>query len=148
MLRQAFHGVMRFLMHKVVLRAIAVPVRRRLAQFEERWRAAIARWETQARPLAGVAIVTTHRDAAYLAAWLGLREVATLEPKPGIPPSAGHLEKVLAGLQARRRIGAEGVHLVRRDDPLGLRADVHEVNEHAVALGAHDDPLDHFTASQ
>jgi hypothetical protein len=34
MLRQAFDSLMRLLMFKVVLRAIAVPVRRRLAQFE------------------------------------------------------------------------------------------------------------------
>ena len=45
--------------------------------------------------LAGVPVVTTHRDSPYLFAWLGLREVATLEPRPGLPPSAGHLEKVL-----------------------------------------------------
>lgn len=79
----------------------AAGYRERHAAFEQRWRAAVARWEQQARPLAGVPVVTTHRDSAYLFAWLGLREVATLEPKPGIPPSAGHLEKVLATLRAQ-----------------------------------------------
>jgi len=74
--------------------------RARHAQFEAKWRDAIARWETRAKPLAGLPVVTTHRDSPYLFAWLGLREVATLEPKPGIPPSAGHLEKVLAGLKS------------------------------------------------
>ncbi len=81
--------------------AHAEAYRARLARFEERWRAALARWEAQARPLSGVPVVTTHRDSPYLFAWLGLREVATLEPRPGIPPSAGHLEKVLAGLKAQ-----------------------------------------------
>ena len=81
--------------------AHAEAYRARLASFEQRWRAAIARWEAQAKPLAGVPVVSTHRDSVYLYAWLGLREVATLEPKPGIPPSAGHLEKVLAGLKAQ-----------------------------------------------
>lgn len=75
--------------------------RARLAQFEAKWRAALARWDERAKPLAGVAVISTHRDSAYLYAWLGLREVATLEPKPGIPPSAGHLEKTLAGLKAQ-----------------------------------------------
>ena len=28
--------------------------------------------------------------------WLGLIEVTTLEPKPGVPPSSGHLAEVLA----------------------------------------------------
>jgi zinc/manganese transport system substrate-binding protein len=73
----------------------------RRARFEEKWRAAITRWEAQARPLAGLPIVTTHRDSPYLFAWLGLREVATLEPKPGLPPTAGHLEKVLGILKAQ-----------------------------------------------
>ena len=75
--------------------------RARLAQFEAKWRAAMARWEARAQPLAGVPVVTTHRDSPYLFAWLGLREVATLEPKPGLPPSAGHLEKVLGLLKAQ-----------------------------------------------
>jgi len=31
--------------------------------------------------------------------WLGMEEVATLEAKPGVPPSAGHLAEVLALLK-------------------------------------------------
>lgn len=73
----------------------------RHADFEKRWRAAMARWEASGKPLAGLTVVTTHRDSAYLFDWLGLVEVATLEPKPGIPPSAGHLEKVLTLLKTR-----------------------------------------------
>lgn len=79
----------------------AAGYRARHAEFEQKWRAALARWEAKARPLAGLPVVSTHRDSSYLYAWLGLREVATLEPKPGIPPSVGHLERVLAGLKAR-----------------------------------------------
>jgi len=77
----------------------AAGYRARAAEFEKKWRAALARWEAQAKPLAGVPVVSTHRDSSYLYAWLGLKEVATLEPKPGIPPSVGHLEKVLEGLK-------------------------------------------------
>lgn len=79
----------------------AAGYRARAAEFEKKWRAALARWELQAKPLAGVAVVSTHRDSSYLYAWLGLKEVATLEPKPGIPPSVGHLERVLSGLKAQ-----------------------------------------------
>jgi zinc/manganese transport system substrate-binding protein len=79
----------------------ATAYRARFAAFENRWRAALARWEAAAKPLAGLPVVSTHRDSSYLYAWLGLKEVATLEPKPGIPPSVGHLEKVLAGLKSR-----------------------------------------------
>jgi zinc/manganese transport system substrate-binding protein len=77
----------------------AAGYRERYAQFEAKWRASLARWEARAKPLAGLPVVSTHRDSSYLYAWLGLREVATLEPKPGLPPSVGHLEKVLAGLK-------------------------------------------------
>jgi zinc/manganese transport system substrate-binding protein len=32
----------------------------------------------------------------YLYDWLGLKEVAVLEPKPGVEPSASHLQQVLS----------------------------------------------------
>jgi zinc/manganese transport system substrate-binding protein len=64
------------------------------AAFAERWRAQIARWEVQAAPLKSVAVVSQHKAWPYLFDWLGLREVATLEPKPGIEPSLAHLARV------------------------------------------------------
>jgi zinc/manganese transport system substrate-binding protein len=72
--------------------------RARAAAFEQKWLAAMARWEARRKPLAGVAVVSAHQSWAYLYDWLGMKQVAALEPKPGIPPSAGHLEKVLAEL--------------------------------------------------
>ena len=67
--------------------------------FAQRWQDAIKRWETQAAPLKGVAIVVQHKAFPYLNDWLGLREVATLEPKPGAEPTSTHLAEVLAQLQ-------------------------------------------------
>ena len=64
------------------------------AAFAERWRAKIRQWEVQAAPLKGVAVVSQHKAWAYLYDWLGLREVATLEPKPGVEPSVAHLARV------------------------------------------------------
>ena len=74
------------------------------ADFQARWQAAMARWATAAAPLKGVPVVVIHKDQAYLARWLGLVEVAAIEPKPGVPPSAGYL----AGLVTRlaRKPGA------------------------------------------
>ncbi|BBO99774.1 metal ABC transporter substrate-binding protein [Sulfuriferula nivalis] len=63
--------------------------------FMARWRAAIARWETQAAPLKGVVIVAQHQAYPYLENWLGLKQVATLEPKPGVEPSIASLSAVL-----------------------------------------------------
>jgi zinc/manganese transport system substrate-binding protein len=62
--------------------------------FAERWKARIKQWEAQAAPLKGVAVVSQHKAWTYLYDWLGLREVATLEPKPGVEPSVAHLARV------------------------------------------------------
>ncbi len=67
--------------------------------FAERWKAAIANWERQAAPLRGMNIVVHHKAFVYLENWLGLQEVATLEPKPGVEPTSAHLSEVLAQLQ-------------------------------------------------
>jgi zinc/manganese transport system substrate-binding protein len=67
--------------------------------FAQRWQAAIKRWEAQAAPLKGVTIVVQHKAFPYLSDWLGLREIATLEPKPGVEPTSSHLAEVLAQLQ-------------------------------------------------
>jgi zinc/manganese transport system substrate-binding protein len=95
---------------------VAVPLARRLAEldpanaamyqarsadFQARWNAAIQRWEKDAAPLRGVPVVVQHKAFPYLQQWLGLVEVAVLEPKPGVEPTSSHLSAVLAGLQAR-----------------------------------------------
>ena len=66
--------------------------------FLERWQQAILRWETLAAPLKGTPLVVHHKDMSYLFAWLGLREVAALEPKPGLPPTTAHLSELLTRL--------------------------------------------------
>ena len=73
--------------------------RARYKDFSARWQAAIARWEKEAAPLKGVAIVVQHKGFPYLEQWLGLKEVAALEPKPGVEPTSTHLAEVLAQLQ-------------------------------------------------
>lgn len=67
--------------------------------FALRWQAAIQRWEREAAPLRGAPIVVQHKGFPYLQQWLGLDEVAALEPKPGVEPSSGHLAEVLEQLQ-------------------------------------------------
>ncbi len=70
------------------------------SDFDSRWTQAIARWEQMAAPLRGIPVVVMHRDQVYLCHWLGLREVAAIEPKPGVPPSAGHLSQLVSKLSA------------------------------------------------
>lgn len=72
----------------------------RMADFEKRWTAGIAKWTAMAAPLKGVPIAVQHRSWVYLERWLGLTEIVPLEPKPGVPPSSGYLAEVLQKLQA------------------------------------------------
>jgi zinc/manganese transport system substrate-binding protein len=70
------------------------------ASFAQRWQQATLRWTTQAAPLRGTPVVSQHKGFVYLYDWLGLKEVAVLEPKPGVEPTATHLQEVLATLKA------------------------------------------------
>src|SRR5262249_3620059 len=67
----------------------------RAADFATRWQAAIERWQARAAPLKGVPIVVYHKDFSYFINWSGVREVGSLEPKPGIPPSPSHLAELV-----------------------------------------------------
>ncbi|MEN8129743.1 MAG: zinc ABC transporter substrate-binding protein [Pseudomonadota bacterium] len=71
--------------------------RSRLMAFRKRWMEAVAIWKARADALRGKTVVVHHREWLYLLNWLGMERLAALEPKPGLPPSAGHL----AGLQAK-----------------------------------------------
>ncbi|MBT8048924.1 MAG: zinc ABC transporter solute-binding protein [Xanthomonadales bacterium] len=67
-------------------------------EFLLRWQSAIVDWEKRAKPLAGKRVVCHHKSWVYLEDWLQLQEVATLEPVPGIPPTASHLSSLLSEL--------------------------------------------------
>lgn len=73
--------------------------RARLDDFRARWQQAMAGWSEKAAVLNGVRAVSHHQDWVYLYDWLGMVEVARLEPKPGIPPSAAHLASLTAKLK-------------------------------------------------
>jgi len=70
------------------------------SEFQAKWQAAIARWETEAAPLKGVPVVVMHKDQSYLCRWLGLKQLAAIEPKPGVPPSAGYLAQLVTTLSS------------------------------------------------
>ena len=79
-----------------------------LADFRQRWSAAIATWEERASVLRGKRVIAHHKSWVYLEAWLGLIEVATLEPVSGIPPTASHLGSLL------ERFGDKGADFIIR----------------------------------
>jgi zinc/manganese transport system substrate-binding protein len=70
-------------------------------EFSAKWNAAMQKWTQQAAPLKGLAVVEHHKNMAYLLNWLGMRGVGTLEPKPGVEPSAAHLSELLNRLQGQ-----------------------------------------------
>ena len=76
----------------------AVAYNTRLADFLERWSDALATWDQRAMSLAGLEIASHHRSFSYLVNWLGLDIVATIESKPGIPPSGAQLASLLESL--------------------------------------------------
>ena len=74
--------------------------RSRWKDFTARWQKNMIRWEHEAVALKGTRVVVHHLAFSYLLDWLGLEQVASLEPKPGIPPTTSHLEKLLKQLKA------------------------------------------------
>ncbi|MEB3238407.1 MAG: metal ABC transporter substrate-binding protein [Candidatus Sericytochromatia bacterium] len=70
-----------------------------------------AAWQARARdiPAARRKMVTYHRSLSYLANWLSIEVVDTLEPQPGIAPTPAHIKDVLV------RIPALGVPLIAQE---------------------------------
>jgi zinc/manganese transport system substrate-binding protein len=98
------------------IRAIAVALAARLREidpshaaaygerertFLTRWDEAMKGWAAKAAPLKGVNVVVHHKDWVYLLDWLGMNEVGTIEPKPGVAPGSGYLAQLLDEMPRR-----------------------------------------------
>lgn len=59
-------------------------------------------WRDRMKPLSGSAIVTYHSSWSYFAAAFGLRVVGQVEPFPGIPPTARHLQGLVERIKAEK----------------------------------------------
>ncbi|WP_087016427.1 metal ABC transporter solute-binding protein, Zn/Mn family [Thaumasiovibrio subtropicus] len=59
--------------------------------FRVKWGQKQREWREKAAPLAGKQVVAYHATYRYLFEWLGIEQVADLEPKPGISPTTSHL---------------------------------------------------------
>jgi len=58
-------------------------------------------WMKQMQPLRGTPIVTYHKNWVYFVRLFGLEEAGTVEPKPGIPPSAKHVAELVQLMRDR-----------------------------------------------
>ncbi len=56
-------------------------------------------WERQLAPFAGKYVVTYHRNYNYFIRRFGLKQYGTLEPRPGIPPSASHIAQLMSNMK-------------------------------------------------
>ena len=62
----------------------------------------LAGWNKTLAPYRGRSAVVYHREWVYFLQRFGLREAGALEPKPGIPPSAGHIAQVIMDMKAQK----------------------------------------------
>lgn len=72
----------------------------RYRAFDTKMRAAIKQWEQEAAPLKGVNVIEHHKEVSYLFNWLGISVVGSLEPKPGVEPTSGHLLELVENQKA------------------------------------------------
>jgi ABC-type Zn uptake system ZnuABC Zn-binding protein ZnuA len=77
-----------------------------LQKFNERLDQKLAEWSRLMAPYRGTKVVTYHKSFEYFAARFGLEIVGQLEPKPGIEPSATHINALIP------RMKEQGVKLV------------------------------------
>lgn len=56
-------------------------------------------WKRELAPYAGHEVVTYHENFAYFIRRFGLREYGHLEPKPGLPPSASHINSLINNMK-------------------------------------------------
>lgn len=62
--------------------------------------ARVARYRQLLAPFAGRQVVTYHQNYDYFLRRFGLRQLGTMEPKPGIPPTARHINALAQSMKA------------------------------------------------
>lgn len=78
----------------------------RLKDFLGRLDKKLAEWNPIIAGFQGKKVISYHKSFTYFVAWSGLEIAATIEPKPGIPPSSRHVDELL------KQIPAEQVQLI------------------------------------
>jgi zinc/manganese transport system substrate-binding protein len=62
--------------------------------------AKIAEWKAMAKPLKGLRFITYHEEFEYFAKSFGMEVFGTVELRPGIDPTARHIEELIASMKA------------------------------------------------
>ena len=67
--------------------------------FSERWSEALSRWENEISNLTEYPIVTHHKSFSYFVDWAKLKDVGSIEPKPGLPPTIRDLNNLYTSVK-------------------------------------------------
>ena len=67
--------------------------------FSKRWSEALSGWEKEISDLAGHPIVSHHKSFSYFIKWANLKEVGSIEPKPGLPPTIRDLNNLYTSVK-------------------------------------------------
>ncbi|MFQ5658138.1 MAG: metal ABC transporter substrate-binding protein [Candidatus Methylomirabilales bacterium] len=60
---------------------------------------AMTRWRNRIEPYRGTKVVTYHKTWSYFARRFGMEVVGYVEPKPRVPPSAAHLNRLMGRMK-------------------------------------------------
>lgn len=132
--------------------------RKNAKRFDEKLAARIEVWEAKMRPHRGKGFVSYHKSLTYLADWLGLKELGTIEPLPGIAPSPSHLASLILEIrkqEPRPIVVAERWHNQRTTRTVAEKAgtqaiflpgDVGSTKENGDYLSFMDDLLERLAA--
>jgi len=105
--------------------------------FLVRLQAKMAEWEAKLAPLKGMPIVAYHNSWPYFARRFRLNFVGFIEIKPGIPPSASHLARIIETMRARSvRIVIREPNEAKRDVEFVARSAGAKVVVLAASVGA------------
>lgn len=107
---------------------------------------ALGGWLAVMRPHAGKKLITYHRNWSYFVNRFGLEVAAELEPKPGIPPSPGHLTEVIERVRAQEvKVLLMATYFGRKAPDLVASQTGITVVERAMFPGAQPEATDYFT---
>lgn len=73
-----------------------------LERFKRQWQESLQQWKQDAEEIRGKNVIVYHKNWAYLTDWAGINVVASLETKPGLPPTTSHLESVLQTIKGKQ----------------------------------------------
>ena len=89
--------------------------RTRYANFRKTMLAKTEAWKRELAPDAGKSLVTYHRNYNYFLRRFGIQQLGTMEPRPGIPPNARHINDLIASMKQKnvKTILIEGIYPLR-----------------------------------